>query len=312
VVAVLDTGCGKHPWLDGTVRTDVTLDGNAVGYVYDPTDPEKYPDQTGPLDGEIDAYSGHGTFICGLIHQACPDADIVAWRIVGSSEPIVESDLVDALSDIAEIARRHRDGEPGGHPIDVLNLSMGYYHETPQDELFDPLIYDILALLGDCGTMVVCSAGNDATARPMYPAAFAPWADGKGGADPLASRVPLVSVGALNPNGTEAMFSNTGPWVRAYAPGAAIMSTLPPFQGGFEPIARTEAYQRVRESIDPDDYRGQFALWSGTSFAAPLFAGHLAAVLTGSLSPEGGPRASRNEAVARGWKVLEGLTDLTP
>ena len=42
------------------------------------------------------------------------------------------------------VARRHRDGEPGGHPIDVLSLSMGYYHETPEDQLFDPTMYDIL------------------------------------------------------------------------------------------------------------------------------------------------------------------------
>ena len=133
---------------------------------------------------------------------------------------------------------------------------MGYYHETPEDLLFDPTMYDILRLMGECGVTVVCSAGNDATARPMFPAAFAPWADGKGGVPDDArtwSRSP--SVGALNPNGTDALFSNAGPWVRAYAPGAAVMSTLPPtFQGGLQPAARTEAYMRVRESIDPDDF----------------------------------------------------------
>ena len=125
--------------------------------------------------------------------------------------------------------------------------------------------------MGECGVTVVCSAGNDATARPMFPAAFAPWADGNGGIPATADCVPIVSVGALNPNGTDALFSNAGPWVRAYAPGAAVMSTLPPtFQGGLEPAARSEAYQRVRESIDPDDFTGSFAVWSGTSFAAPL------------------------------------------
>ena len=41
-------------------------------------------------------------------------------------------------------------------------------------------------------------------------------------------------------------------------------------------MARTEAYRRVRESIDPDDYSRGFALWSGTSFAAPFFAGRVA------------------------------------
>ncbi len=207
------------------------------------------------------------------------------------------------------MARRHRDGEPGGHPIDVLNLSMGYYHETPEDLLFDPTMYDILQRLGDCGVAVVCSAGNDATARPMFPAAFAPWADGHGGAVPHASRVPIVSVGALNPNGTDALFSNAGPWVRAYAPGGAVMSTLPPFQGGLQPMARSEAYTRVRESIDPDDFTGSFAVWSGTSFSAPLFAGRLAARLVGGIDPA---HDDRSTAVARSWSALTGLTDLLP
>ena len=136
----------KHPWLAGVVKAGPGLDGQPIGYVDDATDPEKWFDQVGPLDGGIDPLAGHGTFIAGLIHQACPDADIVAWRIVGSDGPVVESDLVKALADIAEVARRHRDGEEGGHPIDVLSLSMGYYHETPQDLLFDPTMYDILRL----------------------------------------------------------------------------------------------------------------------------------------------------------------------
>ena len=97
--------------------------------------------------------------------------------MVGSEGPIVESDMVKALKDIAQVARRHRDGEAGGHPIDVLNLSLGYYHETPEDELFDPTMYGILRELGECGVAVCCSAGNDATARPMFPAAWAPWSD---------------------------------------------------------------------------------------------------------------------------------------
>ena len=40
-----------------------------------------------------------------------------------------------------------------------------------------------------------------------------------------------------------------------------------------------EDADRPRLSLDPDDYRGGFGLWSGTSFAAPLLAGHLARAL---------------------------------
>ena len=225
VVAVLDTGCGEHPWLDGVVKRNVKLDvgGDVVdiGYTDDETDPEKWFDQVGALDGGIDALSGHGTFISGLIHQACPDADILAWRVVGSDGPIVESELVKTLERIAEVARKHRDGEKGGYPIDVLNLSMGYYHETPKDQQFDKTMYKILEKLGRCGVAVVCSAGNDATAREMFPAAFGPWSFGTPTVPANPDAVPVTSVGALNPNGyTDALFSNAGPWVTTYAEGA--------------------------------------------------------------------------------------------
>ena len=218
--------------------------------------------------------------------------------------------MVNALRGIAELARRHRDHEEGGLAIDVFSLSLGYYHETPEDLQFDPTLYDILRLMGECGVAVVCSAGNDATARPMFPAAFAPWEDKKGGVQATKKVVPVVSVGALNPNGTDALFSNAGPWVRAHAPGAAVLSTIPPtFEGGLEPAARTEAYQRIRESIDPDDFGGGFGVWSGTSFAAPLFAGMVAAQLVDTVDPDHDDRAS---AVARTWQALTEITDLTP
>jgi subtilisin family serine protease len=93
-------------------------------------------------------------------------------------------------------------------------------------------------------------------------------------------QVPILSVGALNPNRiTDALFSNAGPWVRSYVEGAALVSTVPAFQGSLQPLARSTAFGRIRENIDPDDFRGGFGVWSGTSFAAPLMAGRLAAYL---------------------------------
>ncbi|MBA2559993.1 MAG: S8 family serine peptidase, partial [Propionibacteriales bacterium] len=197
---------------------------------------------------------------------------------------------------------------PGGKAIDVVNLSLGYYHETPDDKLEDPTLYDLLETLGTCGTAVVCSAGNDATARELYPAAFAPWRDGDG--KPVRDDcLPVVSVGARNPNDTVALFSNTGPWVRCYDRGAALLSTIPKFQGGLEPPARTTADNRVREGIDPDDFSGGFALWSGTSFAAPLVAGKIAAQLVDAL-PAAGAGDSKKAAVSRGWKAVAEATGI--
>jgi subtilisin family serine protease len=227
----------------------------------------------------IDPLSGHGTFIAGLVHQACPDADIVAWRIVPSDGPIAQSDLLVALYQIAELAKRYRE-KKSPQPIDVLNLSMGYYHEKPDDALtFDPLMTDILQTLADNGVVVVTSAGNDCTDRPCFPAAFS------SSTGPL----PVLSVGALNPNGTtDALFSNVGDWVTDYARGAAVFSTMPTtFQGGLEPVARWEYDGRQREALDPDDYHGGFALWSGTSFAAPVVAGKVAMKMIDNMEQTG-------------------------
>ena len=170
---------------------------------------------------------------------------------------------------------------------------MGYYHETPEDALFDPTMYAILEELGRNGVVVVCSAGNDATSRPLFPAAFGRWSDDEGPIPFDSSIAPIVSVGALNPNRTDALFSNAGPWVHTFAPGASVVSTMPAFRGGYEPVARTSAFGRVREAIDPDDFRGGFAVWSGTSFSAPILAGDVAAALVGSLEPAGAPVDAR-------------------
>jgi subtilisin family serine protease len=120
---------------------------------------------------------------------------------------------------------------------------------------------------------------------------------------------PIVSVGALNPNRTDALFSNAGPWVRSFVPGAAVVSTMPAFRGGYEPVARTRAFGRVREAIDPDDFRGGFAVWSGTSFSAPIMAGDIAAAMLGSLEPGGQP-VDETAAVTNAWTAVSACTGL--
>jgi len=296
VVAILDTGCAGHPWLDDVVISDLMLDGVPIGYASLADD----------WYGGVDPLAGHGTFIAGLVRQRCPDADILSWRVVPGEGALVESDLIASLAQVAELVRRFRAGEPGGHPIDVLSLSMGYYHETPQEPLFDLTLYEILEDLARHGTLVVCAAGDDGTSRPFFPAAFAPWADDAGPIPVDSDIPPIVSVGALNPNRTDALFSNTGPWVRAYASGTELMSTCPAFEGGLRAVSRTRTFGRMREEVDPDDFRGGFGRWSGTSFAAPVLAADLASSIQGDL--ELGDDTS--SALTRAWSAIEATTGI--
>jgi hypothetical protein len=66
---------------------------------------------------------------------------------------------------------------------------------------------------------------------------------------------------------------------------------------------------RVREAIDPDDFSGGFAVWSGTSFAAPLMAGHIVSAMRDELV-SATPDDSRDASVKRGWAAVSACTPL--
>jgi subtilisin family serine protease len=161
--------------------------------------------------------------------------------------------------------------------VDVVNLSLGGFFETPLEEAQDSPLLDAVNALADLGVVVVAAAGNEATTRRFYPAALA-------GRPPRADSVPVVSVSALNPNGTRAAFADEGEWVNCWATGAAIVSTMPTWlRGDRSPDLRTgSAGARpgtARETLDIDDYSGGVGIWSGTSFAAPLVAATVAVEL---------------------------------
>ena len=107
--------------------------------------------------------------------------------------------------------------------------------------------------------VMVASAGNDASIRPTWPAAYP----------------EVIGVAALGPAGPAA-FSNAGHWVDCCAPGVDLVSTFhraprhdPPFHG--------------------------WARWSGTSFAAPL----VAAMIAREVQRTGDPVKAAAERVVR-------------
>jgi hypothetical protein len=334
VVAVLDTGVRAHPWLD--VRPNP-----AGGYLLDPADGfvtddpgiqaviyaessfaaaeqgdvSRQPIADGwdgpvagdPLLGELDDAIGHGTFIAGIVRQAAPDARVLSIRIMHSDDVVYEGDLLCALALLADRIAAAEDGRRA-EMVDVVSLSLGYFDESPADIAYSSGLWQVIQVLLDLGVTVVAAAGNYSTSRRFYPAAFSL----------RSSPVPVISVGALNPNGSRALFSDGGRWVRAWAAGAAVVSTYPDdVNGSLAPEVRVHPHggglapangrPDDREALDPDDFRGGFAAWSGTSFAAPLIAAHLAARLL-ELDPQAGLDGTGSQAAAdRTRAALESL-----
>jgi len=224
-----------------------------------------------PLTGELDRHAGHGTFIAGIIRQVAPDSEVAVARVMAGDGVAYESDVLAALERLVKQVEEAQ--APGGNPadmIDILSISIGYYCETVEDEAETSEFARLLGRLADLGVLVVAAAGNDATTRPFFPAALATMPPQGGGN-------PVLSVGALNPNGTKAFFSNQAPWVHAWATGAAVVSTFPRLRGSTGPANAIRDLDR--ESLDPDDFTSGFAMWHGTSFAGP----HAAAVLANKL-----------------------------
>jgi hypothetical protein len=290
VIAVLDTGISAHEWFGTTDRESGLPPGGFIRELKEVQDAisassreaagaaarviEDYWDvdaPANPLTGELDRHAGHGTFIAGIIRQVAPDAEVAVARVMAGDGVAYESDL---LAGLARLVQQVRDAQaPGGNPadmIDVLSISIGYYIETLDDEAETTEFAARLGELSDLGVLVVAAAGNDATARPFFPAALATTAPAGGGQ-------PVLSVGALNPNGTKAFFSNQAPWVHAWATGAGVVSTFPRLRGSIGPSSSVRELDR--ESLDPDDFSSGFAMWHGTSFAGP----HAAAALANKL-----------------------------
>lgn len=300
VVAVPDTGLGRHPWFDDHpgVQVATELFGMPVG---PPGGLDPDPEGTGVRDdltGVLDALSGHGTFIAGVIRQAAPSARILALPVMDSGGAVAEHDVHRTLTALWVTHARAQDGGRADEVVDVLSLSMGFYHQD--GTVPDHPVRDLMGLFAERGVLVVTAAGNDATRWPLYPSGWAV----AGQQRPPSGPPPLVAVGALNPDGrTVAMFSNAGPWVTTHRVGVNVVSTLPTtFQAAAQAGLSTEVPEGHRRStLDVDDHGSGFAVWSGTSFSAPLLAGQLAAHIAQAEDQGPDPESMRERA----WAALD-------
>ena len=297
VVALVDSLVRPHPWL-----------GDGGG-----SDPFWRDARTGPdgwrpfgdlppelaigfaLMGQDDprsTHAGHGTFLAGLVRQIAPNSRVLSLPVMHRTGVVDDLLVQSALDWLLDRCRRAHPGHPDLF-VDVVNLSFGEYLRGARNVPQESPLLDTIRELGSLGVRVVASAGNRATDNPVIPAAWAP-------EDSDAERSALVSVGALDPDGDRAVYSNHGDWVQAQAPGTALVSTLPEFD--HVPWPDTE-FAGAGKGEDPNLQASGFGLWSGTSFAA----GWLSATIAKHLLDGGGDQladVSPDAAKARARTAL--------
>jgi len=213
LVAVVDTGIDyTHPDLK-----PVSEGGNYV-----PLGLDWVNNDTDPMDD-----FGHGTHCAGIIAA-----------MLNNNEGIA------GLAQVRIMAEKGLDENGYGYDDDLANATV---HAVDQGAkiismswggLYSELIKEAMRYAYDHGVLLVGAAGNDATSKPMYPAAHE----------------EVVAVTATDEDDDPAWFTNYGSWVDVAAPGVNILSTV--------------SYEH-----DPYFTEYPYSYASGTSMACPHVSG---------------------------------------
>jgi serine protease len=286
VIALVDTGVEHHPWLDGSPSPDDPIVLHAEERGWHP--PHDLP--ASPL------FRGHATFLAGVIRQMAADCRILSVKLMGNDGSVQGTDSLRALDWLAAEA------ESGDRDrfVDVVCLAYGYAPNSDgtgsdgtgsDDAGHTADLRAALERLVRAGVLIVASAGNGGTDAKTYPAAFA--------AEPALSAA-VVSVGATNPGGSYAHYSNWGGWVTFQAVGSGVISTMPSFNGPLHSPGQSSYPDAKGVTIDPDNFRDGFARWSGTSFSAATIAGLLGRALSDDAAA-----GNRAERISRALAAIE-------
>jgi subtilisin family serine protease len=196
-----------------------------------------------PPAGRLDWGAGHGTFTAGLVQRVAPRCEIVAYRFTRGDGLGTDADVAGALR------RAAADGHRAGVPT-IINASLG----TPTADGTPPpamraAVEHIAATYP--GVLIVAAAGNMGSAEPVYPAAFD----------------QVVAVGAVTDDLEPAAFSSHGPWLTCSTVGVGVIA---PFVPGISPPEPDPNHPDRTFGAD------SWAMWTGTSFAAPQISGAIA------------------------------------
>jgi subtilisin family serine protease len=223
------------------VDTGIPSDPRTDGWL---TEVPRTGDNIDPLDalpagrdGLLDYQAGHGTFVSGIIRRVAPQAEIRMYRAADSDGFASDHDIAEA------ILRAHDDG------AEIINLSLG--GRTTDDQAPPATAEAVATVQRESGgaTVIVAAAGNYGDGTRVWPAALP----------------GVEAVAGLTAYLLPSVWSSYGPDVRFSTVGEGIRSTFVP--GVESPV------------FDPaPDVFGEnpWAMWSGTSFAAPQIAGAVA------------------------------------
>jgi subtilisin family serine protease len=190
-------------------------------------------------DGLLDYQAGHGSFVAGVVRRVAPHAEVRMYRAVDSDGFGTDHEIAEA------ILRAHADG------AHIINLSLGVRTDDDQPP---PAMADAVAtVLRESGgrTVIVAAAGNSGEDVRMYPAALE-------GVEAVAGLTAYLAPARWSSYGRHVRFSTVGEGVRStYVPGT-----------------ESPVFDPEPDTFGPDPW----AVWSGTSFAAPQIAGAVARI----------------------------------
>jgi hypothetical protein len=190
-------------------------------------------------DGLLDYQAGHGSFVAGVIRRVAPHAEIRMYRATDSDGFGTDHDIAEA------ILQAHDDG------AQIINMSLGV---RTVDDQPPPAMADAIATVQrESGgrTVIVAAAGNYGDAFPVWPAALP-------GVEAVAGLTAYLVPSAWSSYGRHVRFSTVGEGIRST----------------FVPGIESPVFDPSPDTFGPDPW----AMWSGTSFAAPQIAGAVARV----------------------------------
>jgi len=238
-VAVIDTGVSLERRTDGYLQDLVQPDN------VDALDALPFP----TTDGLLDAEAGHGSFVAGIVQQVAPTARLSVLKVTGP----------DGLCTDLQVATAIRRAAAEG--ADIINLSLGTstVDDTPPPAML-AAIRDVMETRDHL--LIVVAAGNDGdNGVPMWPAALAATVPGPFRFD------RVVAVAGLDPDEQPSEFSSRGEHVTVSAVARGVISTY---------VIGTENGELINDPA-PDTFGPDaWAVWTGTSFAAPQISGAVA------------------------------------